>query len=510
MEKNKPKSRYKYSKGEKEINRAFKMQEIELLDLDGKTQGVSKSISDLHSEVSGTEKEVSELNERIQQLSESALAIADAKRGVAIPEHLRTINTAVPSEEKVADHYPLLSEEKISKDEIPSWIDIMTKVDNVVPDEVDLEELLSDEEFQYCIEDVRRINNEFVEKTRLCKVDIAFLMIATALQTARWIIVQQLLGDIGERIDGASRVEHNDNSIKNDVNKANKSFQNKFTNHGHGESGKKYKSWEQIIFSSAPFDTTVGSPMFEENLEGRYHRYKTLGHDPILGWIFGTANFITDTCTLSNFHSYRISRNGTPHFSSQTNLVTIFYEVFDSIREDWLRLPAGVFAEFVHLKSDVFTKLGLPIPILSTFSESLAGKLYKNQYDSLCLLKDIAKVGSQAAWSILINMIISLIHGFLYDEKKDGERDHYEVRTRKILLYSNAISTSLNLAYVGVNTYLGNSEAWKKLDLGGVLVSLSRLFSDVRFITKIKEQFIQEEMDRVTEDALKELDSMFI
>lgn len=127
-----------------------------------------------------------------------------------------------------------------------------------------------------------------------------------------------------------------------------------------------------------------------------------------------------------------------------------------------MRLPAGVFAEFVHLKSDVFTKLGLPIPLLSTFSESLAGKLYKSQYDSLCLLQDITIVGNQAAWSIFINMLISLIHGLFYNEEKDGKREHYEVRTRKILLYSNAISTSLNLAYVGANTYFSNvNEAWK-------------------------------------------------
>lgn len=49
----------------------------------------------------------------------------------------------------------------------------------------------------------------------------------------------------------------------------------------------------------------------------------------------------------------------------------------------------------------------------------------------------------------------------------------------------------------------------EKLDIGGLLVTLHRLFSDVRFITKIKEQFIQEEMDKVTKDALTELDSMF-
>lgn len=93
---------------------------------------------------------------------------------------------------------------------------------------------------------------------------------------------------------------------------------------------------------------------------------------------------------------------------------------------------------------------------------------------------------------------------------KDHRRDFYEVRTRKILLYSNAISSSINLAYVGVNAYSGNvGEALKKLDLGGLLVTLWRLFSDIRFITKVKEQFINEELDKVTANELKELDKMF-
>ena len=107
-------------------------------------------------------------------------------------------------------------------------------------------------------------------------------------------------------------------------------------------------------------------------------------------------------------------------------------------------------------------------------------------------------------------MVIGFIHGLFYNKEKDGRRDHYEVRTRKILLYSNAISTSINLAYVGVNASAGNvGEALKKLDLGGLLVTLWRLFSDIRFITKVKQQFINEELDKVTRDALADLDAMF-
>ena len=189
---------------------------------------------------------------------------------------------------------------------------------------------------------------------------------------------------------------------------------------------------------------------------------------------------------------------------------TMFYEVYDSIQEDKFRLPAALFAQYAHLKSDVFTERGLPIPLLDSFSPELAGKLYSEQYDALCLAKDAARVGSQAVFAIFINMLISLLHGFFYNPQKDHRRDFYEVRTRKILLYSNAISSSINLAYVGVNAYSGNvGEALKKLDLGGLLVTLWRLFSDIRFITKVKEQFINEELDKVTANELKELDKMF-
>ena len=468
--------RYQYSDSEKETLKVLKMQETQLENLE----------KGIHEETSNAQKDADDLAE-LRLRAETLMR----KRGLAPPEKEEApiVDTTI----------------KISKDDIPSWEEIAAKANATVPQEVEFEDLLSKEEFQFCIDEVQRIHNEFSQKTGIFnKKDLSFLMIATALQTARWLIIQELCGDLGQSINGDSRLDHNDPSIKDNIKESNKKFQRRFEGHGHRESLKNYKSWERIIFEIVPFDTSVGSFDFNENLEGRYHRYKTLGHDPILGWIFGTANIITDTCTLSNFNSYRISRIGTPHFAEPTDLASIFYEVFDSIKEDWLRLPAGIFAEFVHLKSDVFTKLGLPVPIIQTFSESFAGDLYRSQYESLCLLRDIKIIGNQAGWSILINMIISLVHGLLYNPEKDGDdKKLYEVRTRKILCISNALASAGNIAYV-----IG-TEDWRKLDVGGILVSLYRLFTDIRFITRIKKQFIEAEMDKVLEKEIKELDAYF-
>ena len=466
--------KYKYTESEQETLKVLKMQEKQLERLE----------SDINEDKANGKKDAEDLKD-LRRRAEALLK----KRGI------------IPSQKSTK---PIDTSIRVSKDDIPTWESLSKEAKTTIPEEVAYEDLLTKEEFQFCIDEVERINNEFSNKTGIFnKKDLSFLMVATALQTARWLIIQSICGDLGQTIDKDARLDHNDKSIKESVKESNKSFQKHFENHGHRESIKNYKSWEQILFSSAPYDTAVGSAAFGENLEGGYHRYKTLGHDPILGWIFGTANFITDTCTLSNYNSYRISRVGTPHFSEPTNLGTIFYEVFDSTKEDWLRLPAGIFAEFVHLKSDVFTKLGLPVPVLETFSESLAGDLYKSQYDSLCLLKDLAIVGNQAAWSILINMIISLVHGLLYNPEKDGDRKLYEVRTRKILCISNALASAGNIAYA-VGT-----EDWRKLDVGGIMVTLYRLFTDARFISRIKKQFIEGEMDKVLEKEIKELDSYF-
>ena len=156
-----------------------------------------------------------------------------------------------------------------------------------------------------------------------------------------------------------------------------------------------------------------------------------------------------------------------------------------SIKEDKLRLPAAIFKQFVHLESDAFTKTGLPVPIIEAFNEEFAGELYKSQYDSLCLLRDIKTIGYQAVVSIIINMLITLIHGLFYNKDKDGERNIYEVRTRKVLLYSNSLASVGNIAYSAA------TQQWGKLDIGGIIVTITRLFSDIRFITKSKRSLLR-------------------
>lgn len=49
----------------------------------------------------------------------------------------------------------------------------------------------------------------------------------------------------------------------------------------------------------------------------------------------------------------------------------------------------------------------------------------------------------------------------------------------------------------------------KKLDMGGLIVAMSRLFSDVRFTAKVKDEFIQAVLDDNLKEQLSDLDELY-
>ena len=475
-------SKYKYSESEQETLKVLKMQEDQLNRLE----------VDIHEDIVNSQKDADDLAD-LRRRTETLLR----KRGITpLPKQLKLNNTSI----------------KVNKEEIPTWENLAKKANSQYMEEVSFEDLLSKKEFQFCIDEVQRINDEFSRKTGILnKKDMSFLIVATVLQTVRWLIIQELCGDLGQSIDSSTRISDKEgNKLKHSPLSK---FQEKVKEHANVNG--KYPSWEEILWGTyprtdggktkghCPYDAQSGAPSWFEDGGRGSHRNKTLGHDAVVGWLFGTANIMTQTITLIDFSSYHVTYPGNC-FGTPVNTITdVLGGAVESTMEDWLRLPAAVVAHYAHLKSDIFTKAGLPVPLVGITSKDLAGKLYKEQYDALCLLKDVAIVGSQAAFSILINMLISLVHGLLYNPEIDDSRDLYEVRTRKILLISNSLASAGNIAYA-----IG-TEDWRKLDIGGIMVTLYRLFSDIRFISKIKKEFIENEMDKVLAKEIKELDSYF-
>lgn len=365
--------------------------------------------------------------------------------------------------------------------------------------EFNFEDILSAEEIASAYKRVDQINYEFSKATKLNKVDICFLILATALQTIKSFLVPV----IGKSFNPDNRLDHNDPFIEREHRQGLDNFRDAhYPNDWNpvNEDGRR-KSWIEILYTKAPYDKIKGSAALGLDLTGKNHRLKTLGHDPILGWVFGTMNIMTNTATLSNFDSYRIV---SAHWTcEQVPLSQIFSEAIEMTRYDWHTLAAALVAQGLHLKSDEYTKMGLPVPCLQTINEDWASKLYNEHYDKLCLQRDLKIIAKSALVSIFINMLISFVHGMFYDPVKHGpKRELYEVKTRKILCISNTLASASNVIYACITKNPG------KLDIGGLLVTLSRLFMDIRFIARIKEEYIQGELDKDLNNSLKKLDEL--
>ena len=342
---------------------------------------------------------------------------------------------------------------------------------------------------------------EFEKMTGLGKADIPFLLFATALQTLRWLFADR----IGKGFDPETRLKEDDNTIKDAIKKSNKDYQQSHADWDNGESSKGYKDWQNIIFSKPPYDTIKGSAQFGLGLSGQNHRYKTLGHDPLLGWFFGTVNIMTDTATMNDLRTFDIE-NG--EFVRKTTIIKAVNDCISSAREDWHRVPAAVFAEGVHLKSDEFTKIGLPIPALSFFNEKLAEQLCKFHYDKLCMQKDLKNIGKQIEISCFINLIVSAFHSLFYDPEKEDIK-LYEVKTRKIMMYSNLIASTSNILYTVIATTCFKSKtAYQKIDIGGLIVTMYRLISDSEFILRIKREFIVNKINKKIQGCLLNLEEI--
>lgn len=466
--------RFRYSGNELDMNKILKM-----------NQNVSQAMLD--------DQDTSQTRRSADSNIEASIALL---RSLGKSSEVSTLSAQITSKtDHPLEHRPVLT----------SWEEIAAQADLHEPTEVTLEDLMTESEIHSAFSELNSIEAQFSQKTSLVnKTDLSFLAIAIALQVVKVLVFPYIAEkiDYGKSFDPSERLAHNDKTIEKAHKEANDRFRDKYVEK-HGTD-----HWINLLYQTVPYDITRGSKDLGINMGGKYHRMYTLGHDPILGWIFGTANILTDCITFNNFHTNRISRID-PITGAKKMVITpeivllgqMFGECYAAVNADPLNLPAAVFAQAQHLKSDEYTKLGLPVPLLSSINEEFASKLYCENYDALCLARDAKIVGASFVVSKLFDMILSLLHGLF---RKNGEdRDLYEIRSRKILLLSNSIASSSTLIHASITSNPRN------LDLGSLLNTVTHLFTDVRFLLKLQQEFVESEIAERVQKQLSAIDFLY-
>lgn len=299
------------------------------------------------------------------------------------------------------------------------------------------------------------LDKQFAEKTELTPVDMNFLFLAIGLQITR----QYLLSNDKFRIEAnqGDKLMKDMLSPLDDVK----------------------PEWKSTLIQSVPYDAIQRDGItYSTGLSGTTHRYRTLGHDPILGWVFGTANIMTSSLTKYDLETFSVKNMKiTRHYP--LGVTGMMNKTIQYAQQDPTLLFASVARQAVHFGSDYFTKQGLPLPIISTIDNNLAKKMV-TQWNI-----DSYSVSRSMAISSLINSIIGFLHSLFFDgNTEEMEKKLYEVRTRKIITYSNLVASSSNVAVVAI------TKQFNKLDLGGIAVAIYRLITDAKFIRDVKEEFI--------------------
>lgn len=317
---------------------------------------------------------------------------------------------------------------------------------------------------------LENLDLEFEECCKITKTDITFLFLTVALQCAR----QYIFTNDAFRLTA----EEGDRLMKNIV----------------------PKDWHDVLLASVPYDAirTSSTLIDSTGLSGATHRYRTLGHDPIFGWLFGPINIISDSLTKTDFITTYSVKNMCIENFYHGGTIGAFSDSMNAIQAEKMLLPVAVLRQALHFGSDYFTKQGLPLPIISSINNDFAKSLI-SQYSI-----DMYSVTRGAALSICLNTIISYIHTLFYNPSVDGSRDIYEVRTRRIVTYGNIIASSSNIIYVAVQNFIGNTTALKSLDVGGLLVTLYRLVTDKKYISQLKMEFLSNRFyDLVMDSSIK-------
>lgn len=460
-------SRFKYSDEEKNFNKILKM-----------NQDVSYALLN--------DKERFEVRNKADENIESSLNLLKSLGKDVSKVHSEVKNAVAAAKSNY-------------KPELMDWNDLVDEADRKYPSEIMLEDIMSQEEIAKAFLECKEITDKFSQRTSIFnKTDLAFLAVATGLQVAKSLLFPYVAKkfDYGNSFNKEDRLDHNDSSIKQAQREATDNYRDeKLQNH---ETGR----WINILYQTPAYDVTRGSKDLGINMGGAFHRLYTLGHDPILGWLFGTMNILTDTVTLNTFQTFRVTRNPMRITDETLTIGSLFSESCEQVKMDWLNLPAAVFVQAQHFTSDRFTKLGLPVPVLSVINEDFASKLYKENYDSLCFSRDLKIVGSLFLVSKLIDMLISLTHRLFCGPGEDKEL--FEVRTRKILLISNIMASSSSIVYA---VFTSNP---KNLDIGSLFNTITRLFTDIRFILRIKREFIENEISARLQKEIDEIDALYL
>lgn len=225
---------------------------------------------------------------------------------------------------------------------VPNWDELCAEANQYITGKCDIRALFTEDELRQNEEAIRLLNRDFKQIYHMDKVDYAISILAGLVGSAVDIL---LVGIPKKTPDGLKAGPLSD-------------FVRDYFDKKYPEEEMQKLANSKI--SKVPFDAQDNrhTRIYVEGLSAYYHRLLQLGHDPVLGFIFGVSDILNGTMTT-------IDKNG--------KVVCQVMENYADRRESDIFLALA--KQIKHFKSDITTSMGLPALFMSLLNLLQFGKI---------------------------------------------------------------------------------------------------------------------------------------
>jgi len=175
-------------------------------------------------------------------------------------------------------------------------------------------------------------------------------------------------------------------------------------------------------------------------LSSRSHRFQSLGHDPILGFFFGVRDILTNSFTCYNKSGQLIKQT----VQSSENEMNLFEAIIRQIG---------------HLKSDIATPAGLPVPFMpllqaiqvGNINGKTIGEVSRLMYVKGYNLNHLAAMSIPAITIEIIVRTFYLIYNLSNNESVAYSLPFNKAKIDKMLFNSYLVATGFNCGKLMLN-----------------------------------------------------------
>lgn len=266
---------------------------------------------------------------------------------------------------------------------------------------------------------------------------------------------------------------------------------------------KSIKSEGQVLNDALPFD--VQDNEF-------FSRKDILAYHPMIGWLVGVINILTDTVTTTKLESFSVTKSlydEQLHFEKVKNLGILLPFMFDCTKNKDSLLAAVVRqADALKVTSAPLEDVSAMLKETIAIEEHNSALMDKVDVFSQIIPLDLSSLhlGSvfrDVAITAFLNKLITAIHAVRYNPKVDGDMKLYTVRTNKIIAISSVIAASVN-SLPALTT-----EDISQVDVSGMIMSLITVFNSTKFWIDVKADYLASTYKERIDEAFKDLDKYF-